>query len=69
MEEEAWEPGVVLRLGRALCPISLSDNQALVERVMVCGCGWANVVETGHFLAQATARQKEGQEGDVVKLL
>ena len=49
------DPGY--RLERPALGVPRRDNQALVERVMVCGCRWANVVENEHFLAQAAARQ------------
>jgi len=47
----ADDPGY--RLESPALGISRRDNQALVERVMVCGCRWANVVENEHFQAQA----------------
>ena len=45
----ADDPGY--RLESPAMGISRRDNQALVERVRVCGCRWANVVENEHFLA------------------
>ena len=45
----AADPGY--RLERPALGIPRRDNQALVERVMVCGCRWANVVENVHFQA------------------
>jgi len=36
----------------------------LVERVRVCGCTWANVVENEHFQALAADGHQEGQEGE-----
>ena len=58
----AGDPGY--RLERPALGIPRRDNQALVERVRVCGCRWANVVENEHFLAQAAAGHQEGQEGE-----
>ena len=43
----ADDPGY--RLERPALGIPRRDNQALVERVRVCGCRWANVVENEHF--------------------
>ena len=45
----ADDPGY--RLESPALGIYRRDNQALVERVRVCGCRWANVVENGHFQA------------------
>ena len=45
----AADPGY--RLESPALGVSRRDNQALVERVMVCGCRWANMVENGHFQA------------------
>ena len=39
------------RLERPALGIPRRDNRALVERVMVCGCRWANVAENEHFQA------------------
>ena len=58
----AADPGY--RLESPVLGIYRRDNQALVERVRVCGCRWANVVENGHFLAQAADGHQEGQEGE-----
>ena len=58
----AGDPGY--RLERPALGIPRRDNQALVERVRVCGCRWANVVENEHFLAQAADGHQEGQEGE-----
>ena len=45
----ADDPGY--RLESPALGIPRRDNQALVERVRVCGCRWANVVENEHFQA------------------
>ena len=58
----ADDPGY--RQERPALGIPRRDNQALVERVRVCGCRWANVVENEHFLAQAADGHQEGQEGE-----
>ena len=62
-----WPDGRLMagyRLERPAGGMSRRDNQALVERVTVCGCRWANVVENEHFLAQAADGHQEGQEGE-----
>ena len=49
-----WPDGRLMagyRLERPAGGMSRRDNQALVERVRVCGCRWANVVENEHFQA------------------
>ena len=58
----ADDPGY--RLESPALGIPRRDNQALVERVRVCGCRWTNVVENEHFLAQAAARHQEAQDGE-----
>ena len=45
----ADDPGY--RLESPALGIPRRYNQALVERVRVCGCRWANVVENEQFLA------------------
>ena len=45
----ADDPGY--RLESPALGIPRRDNQVLVERVRVCGCRWANVVENEHFQA------------------
>ena len=45
----ADDPGY--RLESPALGIPRRDSQALVERVRVCGCRWATVVENEHFLA------------------
>jgi len=52
------------RLERPTLGIPRRDNQVLVERLLVCGCRWAIVVENEHFQAQAAAGHQEGQEGE-----
>ena len=59
----ADDPGY--RLGSPALGVPRRYNQALVERVRVCGCRWANVVENEHFQAQAADGHQEGQEGEV----
>ena len=56
----ADDPGY--RLESPALGVSRRDNQALVERVMVCGCRWANVVENGHFQALGQMGTKKAKK-------
>ena len=56
----AGDPGY--RLERPALGVPRRDNQALVERVRVCGCRWANVVENEHFQALGQMGNKKAKE-------
>ena len=56
----ADDPGY--RLESPALGIPRRDNQALVERVRVCGCRWANVVENEHFQALGQMGTKKAKK-------
>ena len=50
------------RVERPALGIPRRHSQALVERVRVCGCRWANVVENEHFQALGLMGTKKAKK-------